>query len=93
MPKNRKGMHKEWHSKRIDYRIEVILSFVDFLERTYDFEEMFGSEVEQAYQNFVESLYKVRGVLKVEELCGQYFVEYGYNWVHDTDTNTNTPTV
>ncbi len=88
MPKNRKGMHKEWHSRRVDYRVEVILNFVEFLEQTYDFEKAFGSEVAQAYHNFVDSLYKVRGYLDVVEHCGQYLVEYGYNWVPDTDTPT-----
>lgn len=90
MPKNRKGMHKEWHSKRIDYRIEVILNFVEFLEQTYDLEKWFGSEVAQTYRDFVDALYKARGSLKVEEICGQYLVEYGYNWVSDTDSDTST---
>ncbi len=85
MSKNRKGMHKEWHSKRVNLEIEIILSFISFLEQTYDFENAFGSEVAQTYHDFTKALYKLRGSLKIDEYCGQYLVEYGYNWVSDTD--------
>lgn len=90
MPKNRKGMHKEWHSKRVDYCVEIVLTYVDFLAQTYNFENAFGSEVAEAYNHFVDLLYKQRGSLECEEYCGQYLVEYGYNWVSDTDTDTTT---
>lgn len=88
MPKNRKGMHKEWHSKRIDYRFDVALEFLEFLNQAYDLKDAFGLEVEQAYLQLVDALYKNRGSLEVEEYCGQYLVEYGYNWVPDTDAPT-----
>lgn len=93
MPKNRKGMHKEWHSKRVDDRIDVALQLLEFLEQSYNLNKAFGLEVAEAYNQLMDALYKKRGFLQVETCCGQYLVEYGYNWVYDTDTNTNTPTV
>lgn len=84
MPENRKGMHKEWHSKRVNLEVEIVLEFVGFLKQTYNFEEMFGTEVAQAYFDFCNALYKKREGLKVEEYCGAYLVEYGYNWVTDS---------
>lgn len=44
MPKNRKGVH----SKRVNLEVEIVLEFVGFLKQTYNFEEMFGTEVAQA---------------------------------------------
>lgn len=88
MSKNRKGMHKEWHTKRIDDCIDVVLQLLDFLEQTYNLEKAFGLEVAEAYHQLVDALYNKRGELKVEVLCGQYLVEYGYDWVPDTDTLT-----
>lgn len=85
MSKNRKGMHKEWHSKRIDYDIEMIFDFLKFLGQTYNFEETFGPEVAQAYLNFCDALYEENKHLEIEVYCGQYLVEYGYNWVSDND--------
>ena len=70
MPENRKGMHKEWHSKRVNLEVEIVLEFVGFLN--------------QAYLDFCNALYKKRDGLKVEEYCGAYLVEYGYNWVTDS---------
>lgn len=90
MSKNRKGMHKEWHSKRINYEVSVILEFLEFLKQTYDFEKMFGSEVAQAYLNFVKLLDATNKHLNIEVYCGQYLVEYGYNWVSDNDVDITT---
>lgn len=92
MPKNRKGMHKEWHSKRLDYQLQVILNFLKFVNETYDLERLYGPDVAQAYKNekFLDLLSEKCDYLKVDEYCGRYVVEYGYNWVSDTDTDTPT---
>lgn len=86
MSKNRKGMHKEWHTKRVDDRIDVAIQLLEFLEKGYNLERAFGLEVAESYHQLVDAMYKKRGSLDVETCCGQYLVEYGYNWVPDTDT-------
>ena len=85
MSKQKKGMHKEYHTKRVNYELEFLISFIDMLFSTYDFERQFGAEVATAFRNLYDVLNNNRNGLSVQELVGSYVVDYGYNWVSNMD--------
>lgn len=88
MSKQKKGMHKEYHTKRIDSDLDFVLNYVLMLNDTKNLER-FGSEFMQAYNNLINVLDDKRGGLQVDTVTGEYLVERGYNWVSDTDLKNN----
>ena len=85
MSKNREGMHKEWHTKRINLQIEIVIEYIEMLFATYDWKQQFGDEVDIAMRSLLDALYKKRNSLDIQEYVGSYVVEYGYNWVLNID--------
>lgn len=87
MSKNRKGMRKEWHTKRIDYVHEVFIEFMLMLEGTFDLERVLCAEELELFRALLDALHAHRNGMKIETHCGCYLVEYGYDWVPKTDTS------
>ncbi len=85
MSKNREGMHKEWHTKRLNFELDFMIEYFELIYQTYDLEKFFGSDVATAFYEFLNLLYEKRNGLDVVEICGRYLVEYGYNWVPNSD--------
>lgn len=81
MSKNRKVIKKEWHTKRLDFTREYFICVLEDLASCYDIERLFGSEEFRAFKHLLDVFYSHRNNLKVDECCGQYVVEYGYDIV------------
>ena len=88
MSKQKKGMHKEYHTKRIDSDLDFVLNYVLMLYDTLNLER-FGSEFMQVYNKLINVLDEKRDGLQVDTITGDYLVECGYNWVSDAELKNN----
>lgn len=85
MSKNKKGMRKEWHTKRIDYSHEAVIDFLEMMRSYFCLEEVLNSEELKCFYLLYNTLYDYRNGLEVDNTCGSYMVEYGYNWISASD--------
>lgn len=89
MSKNRKGMRKEWHTKRIDYNRELFIDFMEMLIGTFNLDSFLSHEELECFYALYNTLYSHRNGVEVAESCGCFLVEYGYNWIPASDKENN----